>query len=374
MSATDFASLTGVSRERLRTWERRHGFPIPVRAHGGPRRYAADDVSRAVNVRRAVESGVPIPAAIAAAQAPARRGISPEAAAALAEHAPVAVVALSGPDPLRIEYVNGAVRHRPGAPEPGDALLDLAPWFADEPGCRALTRLFTDEMIAASCEHPDWAGGMRPGAHSIAYRLPHEAGRAPLVALIGVDTSRERRTRESLAEAERDREQLRTTVERDQRFTEAAAAVVDLFRLQAGSAALADATQLLVRRLGTVDVAIAPYMAGSLVLGRSARGLLGPEMVTVTRFADLSTSLREGETAWVGEATARAFGAPSGLALLVVPMIAAGESLGAVLALFDEPSPLGEAQARLLRIISATLGFALLRERVAGDVERPVPG
>jgi hypothetical protein len=272
---------------------------------------------------------------------------------------------------MRIEYVNAAVRNRPGTPRPGDALLDLAPWFAAEAGYRTLKRLFTSDVVAAACEHPDWTAGLRPGAHSIAYRLPHEEGYPPLVALIGVDTARERRTRQALAEAERDREFLRATVERDARFSEAAAAVADVFRLQTGGAALADATAVVARRLGAIDGALAPYMTGALVLGRSARGLLGPEMVTVTRFDELAQAMRNGETGWLSEGAATALGAPAGLALLVVPVLAAGESLGALLLLFDEAAALTEGQQRLLRVISATIGFALVRERVAGELRDP---
>jgi len=371
VSATDFAALTGVSRERLRTWERRHGFPRPVRAHGGARRYAVDDVARVVAVRRAVESGVPIPSAIDATDLPAGAGISADAQVSLAEHAPVAVVALSGPEPLRVEFVNAAVRHRPGSPSPGDDLLQLAPWFAEKPDYKTLKRLFTGDVIAAGCDHPDWTAGLRSGARSIAYRLPHEEGQRPLVALIGIDTARERRTRQLLAEAEREREALRERSERDARFSEALAAIIDIFRLNAGVAAISDATAVLVRRLSAVDVAIAPSMAGALVLGRSARGLLGPEMVTVTRFEDLAEALRDGDIAWLEQDTARAFGTPSGLELLVVPMLAAGESLGAVLIVADEQAELSDTQRRLLRGVSATIGFALLRERLVGDLRDP---
>lgn len=371
VSATDFAALTGVSRERLRTWERRHDFPQPVRAHGGARRYAVDDVARVVAVRRAVESGVPIPSAIDATDLPAGAGISGGAQASLAEHAPVAVVALSGPEPLRVEFVNAAVRHRPGAPSPGDDLLELAPWFAEREDCQTLKRLFTGDVIAAGCEHPDWTAGLRAGAHSIAYRLPHEAGQRPLVALIGIDTARERRTRQLLVEAERERKALRERSDRDARFSEALAAIIDIFRLNAGMEAISDATAVLVRRLSAVDVAIAPSMAGALVLGRSARGLLGPEMVTVTRFEDLADALRDGDIAWLDEETARAFGTPSGLQLLVVPMLAAGESLGAVLVVVDERTDLTDVRRRLLRGVSATIAFALLRERLVGDLRDP---
>ena len=231
-----------------------------------------------------------------------------------------------------------------------------------------LRRLFTDDLVAAGCEHPDWTAGMRTGAQSIAYRLPHEPGEQPLVALIGIDTARERRTVRELAAAQQETEQLRERAERDTRFFEALEAVTDLFRRGSGMDRIAEAMTLLVRRLSAVDVALAPSMAGSLVLGRSARGLLGPEMVTVTRFDDLADALRDGEIAWLDAPTAQAFGAPAGLELLTVPMMAAGESLGALLVLLDERADLTDAQRRLLRAISATIAFALLRERLVGDL------
>ena len=372
VSATDFAALTGVTRERLRTWERRHGFPRPIRHGGGARRYDVEDVPRVVAVRRAIESGIPVEQAIGATDLPAQPGISDQAAAALAEHAPIAVVALSGPEPLRIEFVNAAVRSRPGAPQPGEDLLERAPWFAEASGCETLRRLFASDVIAAACEHPDWTAGLRPGAHSIAYRLPHQEGQRPLVALIGIDTARERRTKEMLAEAERDREALREALDRDGRFADGAAAVVDLFRLRGGASALSDACQVLVRKLGAVDAGLAPYMAGALVLGRSARGLLGPEMVTVSRFDELAEALQDGEPAWLGAGTAAAFGAPAGLEVLVCPMLAAGELLGGLLVVLDERDQLTDAQRRLLRVISGTMAFALLRERLQGDLRDPV--
>ncbi len=372
VSATEFAELTGVSRERLRTWERRHDFPAPVRVGSGARRYALDDVSRVLAVRRAVEAGVPLPTAIAATDLPDEAGISDEARAALAEHAPVAVVALSGPEPLTVEYVNAVVRERPGAPKPGATLEQLTPWFTGEPGHRALTRLFTADLAAAACEHPDWMGGLAPGAHSIAFRLPHEQGEKPLVALVGIDTGRERRTRQLLVEAERDREELREQLDANRRMADAAVAVADLFRAQSGAANLADAASALVRRLGAVDAALAPYMTGALVLGRSSRGLLGPEMVTVTRFDDLSDLMREGAIGWLGDAPAGAFGAPAGLALLAVPLFAAGEPLGALLVLFDEEQELDDTSKRMLRVVSTLLAFALVRERVAGELRDPI--
>ena len=62
------------------------------------------------------------------------------------------------------------------------------------------------------------------------------------------------------------------------------------------------------------------------------------------------------------------------MALLVVPLMAAGELLGALLLLFDEPTDLDQSQARLLRTISAVLAFALLREQVAAGAGPAPPG
>ena len=371
LSATEFAALTGVSRERLRTWERRHAFPEPLRSAGGARRYALDDVPRVVAVRRAVEGGVPLRAAVSGARIEPDDGISLEAHAALAERAPVAVVVLSGPEPLRVTWANALVRQPAGAPAPGADLLELAPWFAGQPGCETLRRLFTTDVVAVACEHPDWTGEMAPGAHSLAFRLPQEAGAPPLVALVAIDTARERRTRTLLGAAAEERARRRGQAADAARASEALGALSDLVRLRGGSGMLADATALIVRRLGVVDAGLAPYMSGSLVLGRSSRSLLGPEMVTVSRHDELGEALRDGEATWLRPATAKAFGAPSGLAVLALPLLAAGEVLGALLLVHDEATELTPVRERLLRAISTQLAFALLRERLAGDLTDP---
>ncbi len=371
VSATEFAALTGVSRERLRTWERRHGYPTPVRVDGGARRYAVADIAHVVGVRRAVEAGVPLTTALRARDGDPDAAIGTQAEAGLARHAPLAIVSLSGPQPLLVRSVNALVAARPDAPKPGDDLLELAPWFQDDPGYATLCRLFTDDLMAAPCTHPDWTAGMRPGAQSLAYRLPHEVGRAPLVALIGIDTARERRTREQLQRAEAEVAQLQEQRAQDRGFAEAADAVAQIFRRRAGAATLADATTLLVRRLGAVDAGLAPTMGGALVLGRSSRGLLGPELVTVARFDDLAEALRHDEPAWMPAAVAHAFGAPGELELLVVPLRAADETLGALLLLFDGDATLSETGLPLLRVAAGIIALALVRERVAGELQDP---
>lgn len=51
------ARLTGVSPERMRAWESRHGAVVPLRTAGGSRRYTHSDLERLTLLRRAVEAG-----------------------------------------------------------------------------------------------------------------------------------------------------------------------------------------------------------------------------------------------------------------------------------------------------------------------------
>src|SRR4051812_41374369 len=51
------ALLTGVDEHTLRIWERRYGFPRPVRSSGGVRLYDADDVRKLRLIGRALERG-----------------------------------------------------------------------------------------------------------------------------------------------------------------------------------------------------------------------------------------------------------------------------------------------------------------------------
>src|ERR687888_345894 len=175
VAATRFAALTGVSRERLRTWERRYGFPVPQREGTGPRRYRLEDIQRVVAVRRAAEAGVPIPRAIERTHygdAPDHMAVN--TFAALVEHAPVPVAVLSGPAPLRIEFVNGVLRALSGAPRPGEELTMALPAFYDSDCTLALQQLFATSAGPMEADHPAWDGSAHRTMRSAIFRLPTE--------------------------------------------------------------------------------------------------------------------------------------------------------------------------------------------------------
>src|SRR5919197_4300342 len=217
VSATTFAQLTGVSRERLRTWERRHGFPVPLRAGNGPRRYLLRDVARVVAVRRASESGMPIAEAVERAVFDDSPGeLTAESFAAMVEQAPIPVDALTGPEPLAIAYRNGAVE----ALARGAGLERASSRLAASACGDQLRALFAGNHAEALCEHPRWDG--RSGiARSIAFRLPVEPGRAPLVAMVGIEADRERALAAEVAALEEQLAALRERDERHERWMEA---------------------------------------------------------------------------------------------------------------------------------------------------------
>src|SRR5207245_9678846 len=49
---------TGLSKDVLRMWERRYGFPKPIRDDNAERRYAADQIAKLRSIKRLMDSGL----------------------------------------------------------------------------------------------------------------------------------------------------------------------------------------------------------------------------------------------------------------------------------------------------------------------------
>jgi MerR family transcriptional regulator, light-induced transcriptional regulator len=370
VSATRFADLTGVTRERLRTWERRFGFPRPERHGAGPRRYALDDVPRVVTVRRRAEQGVPLTEAIAEARrAPRSARLRDGAFTVAAEHVPQPLGLLSGPEPVRLAWSNLALRREDGAPAEGDALAETIPWFAGSELAAAAHRLFTTDVESFECTHPAWSGVAGEHGHSVLWRLPAEAGRAPLVGIASVERAHDRELQRDLGELRGALESLAHQSERQARWLDLAGALAELFQEEAGPDLLSHTADTLVRRLAAVDAGICLYMGGELAVGTSSHGMLGPRMVTVTAHHDLASALRARQPAWMSASTAAAFGASPGLELAVVPVVVVGETLGVVALAFEAREAIDAEVRQILSIVSAGIGFAILRDRLVAGVQ-----
>ena len=87
---------TGLSKDTLRVWERRYGFPNPSRDGAGDRVYPVDQVERLRVIRRLLDAGHR-PGRIVALQMSALRALSePAAPARRAAHADIGADALAG--------------------------------------------------------------------------------------------------------------------------------------------------------------------------------------------------------------------------------------------------------------------------------------
>ena len=365
LSIADFCARTGVGRERLRTWERRHGFPQPVRTGDGPRRYDVDDVARVIVVQQAVRSGVTLVAAIRAARSLDTAGAAapaPDDFHAEADHAPVPMLAVTGPEPLSVLWRNGYVRACAGSPAEGSELLAEAPSMrgsAAEDQLRGLLSGVVPGPVVVS--HPDWCSDVPRRARSIAWRSAGRAGQSPVAVLLGVPD-------EPGTDGGAVREGGQSWIGA---FCSAASSAAATLRDEVGPGAIIGAVEALAAGVGAADGALATYAAGNLLAGRSVRGLMAPRVVAVCAFDDLAAALHDGVVDWLGQPAREAFGIDGSQALLMVPVIAAGERLGVLLLSFTDELPLGDPERELLLAAATSIGFALLRQRAADQLAEP---
>jgi MerR family transcriptional regulator, light-induced transcriptional regulator len=328
------------------------------------------DAARVVAVRRAADEGVPLAQAIADARVERLPVASPAMLADVTAAAPIPIVLVAGPEPLQVSYVNAPL-HAPGAIAVGYELGAL-PWFMGSDLERTLRTLFSGETDALECVHPAWTGE-EATARSIAYRLPVGPGATPTVAVVGLDRDEMRETRRELGELRRELRRAQARGERQRRWLALAAALAERFQRDAGEALLGTTVDTLVRRLGAVDAAIAVYVAGELALGGSDRGRLRPRVVPVTGFDDLAALTHAGRPGWLSPATGAAFGVPEELHSLVVPITVVGERLGILLLVFEQADELDEDVRRILQVVSAGLGFTILRDRLVASGRGAAP-
>lgn len=176
-SAAEVKRWTGMVPERLRTWERRHGFPRMPRGANGLRAFAFDDLPGILAAAQLIEHGLPVSDAIDVV----RRGLPAPDLAVLERtfqglDAPVVVV--GGPEPLRVVWANPAARRLTD----GGSALRLPD--ATAPAYRDMQRMLRSSAMATIAH--DWTDERGERA-SIAWRLPAPAFVPPLVVMVQLD-------------------------------------------------------------------------------------------------------------------------------------------------------------------------------------------
>lgn len=355
MSATECARLTGLSRERLRTWERRHGFPVPVRETRAARRYAVADIGILVTARRAVDEGVPVPDAIARAREAAPATPGEGALAAAFDGAPQPAVLIAEPARPTIVHANRAARGRRETPTPGTPLAgELA----------AAVQLAFAGRGDSHFDRPPWSDGGLPVP---CVAVPVGGAGAPMLALHDLETGAVEDEREAAAGAVADLNAARADLDERDAALDVAARAAELLQTRSGVEALVACIDTVHRALGAIDGALAPYMAGQIVIGRSVRGLLGPDMLTVAAHPGLARVVREAAIATLDPSEAGELGFADGLGAALVPATCAGEPLGVLVLVFEGRPHLGAGTLRVLALIGTALGLALMQERLLTD-------
>jgi hypothetical protein len=100
----------------------------------------------------------------------------------------------------------------------------------------------------------------------------------------------------------------------------------------------------------------------------SRRGLLESNPVTVSAHPELARCLRDAKPVWLDAAASSAIGVPPDLHASAIPIVVAGETMGLLVFVFADVEPHDEDNGRLLTAVSAAMGFALLRDRLAQEL------
>ncbi|MDQ8045203.1 MAG: MerR family transcriptional regulator [Solirubrobacteraceae bacterium] len=362
VSGAEMSRLTGVDRERLRTWERRHGFPEPVRSRNDVRRYKVEDVRHVAAISQLAAAGVPLREAIDSVLAKTDEPTAITTLGAL-DHAPTPAIAVSGPTPLTVAWVNGTMACHAGAPLVGDDLAVALPSL-DQAARESIRRILGSTSTEPTViTHTDWTGAFPVPRRSIAWRLETADG-SPIALLL------------QLPEAAVAPPVVSPTAlavqQQSSTWSTALASARRALQLDHGLASVQRSVGALATGAGASD--------GFLVLGRgeqlrvasSVRGTVTSRIVDRSACSDLVRSVIDGEVDWLGAASKRALGINPNASAVVVPLVASGERLGVTVLLFRAELALGDAARDLLLTYGAMAAATLLRERDAAPVAAPL--
>ncbi|MBO0768894.1 MAG: MerR family transcriptional regulator [Solirubrobacterales bacterium] len=182
-----FAEATGMSKERLRMWERRYGFPSVFRASDGSRRYSQAEIALVTKVREAADAGMPIPQAIDSVRASVDSTTPTNSTllSSIATNLPIPLLLVGGEPKPRLWWGNAAFEEVSSI-KVGDELATQLPWFTGSELHIALERVRADPTRVEEVIHPAWSGEEGQVTSAI-FHLGPDAG--PVVALITGDPS-----------------------------------------------------------------------------------------------------------------------------------------------------------------------------------------
>lgn len=352
ISASEMSRLTGVERERLRTWERRHGFPIPVRCANNVRRYLAADVRRVSAIAGRSAQGVPLAQAVAEVLAEPEFPAASVSPGAALEELPSPAIAVRGPRPMEVVWRNGAADAAPGAPMVGDDLA-LDPERIGPAALEVLRRMMAGELTGPQCfEARDWTTP-EPHVTTVTAWLLAAPGGVPTAVLAKLP--QEPAEVAPLRPAEGGSSVTP--------WAQATAAGREALQRSRGLAGLQQALAAAVASLGATDASLALVRGAELRVARSVRGQVPPTTVELSGCEELRSTIHGTEVEWLGLRSGAALRVDPRARTLAVPITVGDLTVGLALFVLRDERELCHVSRELLCGFGAMLGAALERER-----------
>jgi DNA-binding transcriptional MerR regulator len=362
ISSQELARLTGVGRERLRTWERRYGFPEPSRSRNAVRRYRVSDVKLVAAVSQLAGHGVPLQTAINEVLQRNAEPAAPTTLGAVLEHVPTPVIAVSGPDPLTVAWLNAATGKHPDSIRVGDDLLDAVPGFGTAARKQLRSVMNGEGPRARIVTHLSWLGTFPEAVSSLVWRREDELTGEPLAVLVQLPAAKSLPGQEHLA----------IVPPEQSRSASWALAVGKARRVMEAHDGLVGVQQslgLLARSVSSIDGLLALCIGENVRVASSVAGR-GSRIVHQAQCPDLVQALTDTEIDWLAPSSIKSLGLDSGLAAVAIPLVAAQEHLGVAVLAFRQEIALDDTARELLLGFGARTASALIRERAQQHRQR----
>lgn len=357
VTAQEMARLTGVGRERLRTWERRHGFPIPTQSEHGNRQYRADDVSRVIAVRQLAQQGVPLAQAIPAVIDGALvDDASLDSLGPALDHADAPAVALGGPLPLRVLWANAQAREASPDLEVGQTLDANHPWLT-RTAIDGVERLMADERDdALVVDHGPGADGA-PRTQSLAWRASTLRSGHPVVVVMGLPEGSAVQPTGAI-----DAGALQAEVGR---WVDGVSRARQVLATHTGLAGAQRSLRSLRESLGAIDAFLVFPDREHLRCATSVRRIIGSRVVASSDCAALGAGLTAGDVVWLPAADGRALGVPAGMRAISIPLVAGGVRIGATIIVFPGQFAIDDLAAEVAVGYGTMLATMVQRDQAA---------
>lgn len=372
LTSREFVTLTGVTPERVRTWQRRFGFPTSTPDRRGRRGFFASDVPRVLAVKQMVHAGEPVAEAVRGVLAGRALqvdfGVLEDAFGAL----PTPVVAVSGPAPVALVWANAAALAAGASSEPGELSRPLAdrsstlqnllidppespvwfahrPWFEDAAASPATA-------LATPVRSMVWAYGAPAFVPAVLVIVDVPVGH--------VDEATEAATAQAAEQAQQAATVARSREARAEREWVGAVGVARrALQRGVGRQAIDDAVGALVAARVVDDALIVLPQGEEVRVVLSARGRPSTTAISQESRHELAASIVEDGPVALGREAARELAGCDGRHVVAVPLIAGRAELGYVVLIADPSQAPVTPPAALAMAFASTLAAAISRDR-----------